>query len=84
MPTLISSPRPRRCARPSLLDARFCGDPWIEPSSEGTAALCLANYCLADIALMPFDLPSLNETFHRMRVRLPVRRARGRAAVGCG
>jgi hypothetical protein len=82
MPTLLTSRPPRRCARPSLLDSRFCGDPWIEPSSDGTAALCLANYCLADIALMPFDLPSLNETFHRLRVRLPARRARAAACRG--
>jgi hypothetical protein len=62
-----------RPSRPSLLDLRFTGDPWIEADGEGVAALCLANFRLAAIALLPLDLPSFNDAFHRLRGRLSAR-----------
>jgi hypothetical protein len=66
--------RPRRCSalpfrpvRPSLLDLRFTGDPWITDGCGGHAALCLDAYQLASISALPYDLPSLNRTLDQLR-----------------
>jgi hypothetical protein len=56
-----------RSYRPSLLDLRFTGDPWIEADDDGTAALCLDGYQLTRIRLVTLDLPSLNRVFHQLR-----------------
>jgi len=60
--------------RPSLIDPRFTGDPWIVAGQNGIFALCLGDYCLAGIQGVMFDLPSLNEVFGRLRNRRPRRR----------
>jgi len=65
-----------RSHRPSLLDLRFTGDPWIEADDDGTAALCLDGYQLTRIRLVTLDLPSLNRVFHQLR---QARRAAGRS-----
>lgn len=66
-----------RMVRPSLLDLRFTGDPWIVGGEEdGTFTLCLGDYCLAGIRGVTFDLPSFNHVFDRLRNRRARRRAR--------
>jgi len=64
-----------RMVRPSLIDPRFTGDPWIVDGQNGTFALCLGDYCLAGIQGVTFDLPSFNQVFDRLRNRRPRRRA---------
>jgi hypothetical protein len=56
-----------RSFRPSLLDPRFTGDPWIVAHEDGTAALCLDGYQLTRIRLVTLDLPSLNRAFSQLR-----------------
>jgi hypothetical protein len=58
---------PLRCVRPSLLDLRFTGDPWVVDHKDGTASVRLDNYWLARIQAMPFDLPSLNRLLLQLR-----------------
>jgi hypothetical protein len=58
---------PLRCVRPSLLDIRFTGDPWVVDHADGTASVRLDNYWLARIQTMPFDLPSLNQLLLQLR-----------------
>lgn len=60
-----------RTVRPSLLDLRFSGDPWIVDRGSGLFAICLGNYPLAWMDGLPFDLPSLNRQFHGLRHRRP-------------
>ena len=59
--------RPLRSVRPSLLDLRFTGDPWVVDQQDGTASLRLDDYRLARIQTSPFDLPSLNQTLLQLR-----------------
>jgi hypothetical protein len=65
-----------RSYRPSLLDPRFTGDPWIVAHDEDTAALCLDGYQLTRIRLVALDLPSLNRVFSQLRQG---RRSNGRS-----
>jgi hypothetical protein len=58
---------PLRCNRPSLLDLRFTGDPWVVDHKDGTASVRLDNYRLARIQTLPFDLPSLNQLLLQLR-----------------
>jgi hypothetical protein len=53
--------------RPSLLDLRFTGDPWIEDHQDGTASLCLDDYPLARIDVLCVDVPSFYQFLTRMR-----------------
>ena len=62
--------------RPSLLDLRFTGDPWVVDRNDGSFELCLGDYCLAGICGMTFDLPTFNQVLDRMRSRRPRRRSR--------
>jgi hypothetical protein len=55
--------------RPSLLDARFGGDPWIVDHEDGTASVRLGDYRLTRLSLGAFDLPALNRLWTRMRHR---------------
>jgi hypothetical protein len=57
-----------RSVRPSLLDLRFTGDPWLVDEQDGTYSLCLDDYCLASIAALGFDLPLLNRTLLALRL----------------
>jgi hypothetical protein len=61
--------------RPSLLDQRFAGDPWIVDRGEGSMAICLGNYPVAWLDELPFDLPALNQLFCSLR-RSQARRPR--------
>lgn len=71
--------RPRRAVlpfptvRPSVLDLRFTGDPWVVARADGGASLCLDGYQLTSLSALPFDLPSLNRTLCHLR-RPPARR----------
>jgi hypothetical protein len=56
-----------RASRPALVDLRFKGDPWVVGSSEGTAAVCLGDYALLQIAVSALDLPSLNRAWLNLR-----------------
>jgi hypothetical protein len=62
-----------RTVRPSLLDLRFCGDPWIEARRDGAVRLCLGDYALTGLSAAPLDLQALNSLFHGMRHRRPRR-----------
>ena len=64
-----------RMVRPSLIDPRFTGDPWIVDGQNGTFTLCLGDYCLAGIQGVTIDLPSFNQVFERLRHRRLRRRA---------
>jgi len=70
MPRATSSPKrglSLRSVRPSLLDLRFTGDPWVVEHEDGTASVRLDDYRLARIQTGPFDLPSLNQLLLQLR-----------------
>lgn len=58
---------PLRNLRPSLLDLRFTGDPWVVDHEDGTASVRLDNFRLARIQTLPFDLPSFNHLLLQLR-----------------
>jgi hypothetical protein len=60
-----------RSVRPSVLDLRFCGDPWIVAGEDGQFALCLGDYNLASIDSLELDLPALNALLDQVRHRRP-------------
>jgi hypothetical protein len=71
MPRTPPSPKPPvslRSVRPSLLDLRFTGDPWVVDHADGTASVRLDDYRLARIQTMPFDVPSLNQLLLQLRL----------------
>jgi hypothetical protein len=80
-PALAAPNRPKcrgrlwRSVRPSLLDLRFTGDPWVSEHADGEVALCLGDYRLVRLEVLPFDVPCLN------RALLRLREARARAAA---
>jgi hypothetical protein len=72
-PPLASARRPAprrvviRATRPALNDLRFTGDACVV--GEGpTAAVCLGDYRIGQLAVTPFDVPSLNNTFWQVRL----------------
>jgi hypothetical protein len=62
---------PFRTVRPSLLDHRFRGDPWIVAGPDGTFALCLGSYRLLMLDVVRLDLPALNHLLERVRAAAP-------------
>jgi hypothetical protein len=64
-----------RSVRPSILDLRFCGDPWIKAGRDGKFVICLGDYNLTSLDGLPIDLPGLNALLDRVRHRRPRRRA---------
>jgi len=70
-PSLSSHPLPYRvrAVRPSLLDQRFVGDPWVVDHGDGTASLRLDDYLLTTVCLCAFDLPALNRAWTDLRQR---------------
>jgi hypothetical protein len=56
-----------RANRPSLIDLRFKGDPWVE-QRDHKAAVCLGDYALGRVDASPFDLPSLNRALLALRL----------------
>jgi hypothetical protein len=57
-----------KAVRPSLIDLRFKGDPWVVDNQDGTAALCLGDYRVLRIDVSPFDVPGLNRTLAQLRL----------------
>ena len=57
--------RPAR--RPTVMDRRFRGDPWVEDRHDGTLSLYLGNYPLAALQALALDLPHLNQLLERLR-----------------
>jgi hypothetical protein len=55
-----------RASRPSLIDLRFKGDPWVVDHGA-IAAVCLGDYPMTHLAASPFDLPTLNRTLQQVR-----------------
>ncbi len=67
-PTRSAKPLlPLRSVRPSLLDLRFTGDPWVVDHEDGTASVLLDNYRLAHIQTLSLDLPFLNHLLLELR-----------------
>jgi hypothetical protein len=64
-----------RSVRPSVVDLRFSGDPWILAGKDGRFALYLGEYALVSISGSVIDLPALNGLLDRLRHRRPRRRA---------
>lgn len=61
--------------RPSLLDPRLRGDPWILPRADGNLSLCFDCWEMAAVGGSALDVPSLNGLLHRVRHRTPRRRS---------
>src|SRR3712207_2014073 len=81
MPNLSQVRRPPlRSVRPSLLDLRFTGDPWMADRRDGTASLCLDDYRLAQIGVLSLDVPSFYRSLLRMRQRQACRECLRRRA----
>jgi hypothetical protein len=56
-----------RACRPSLIDLRFKGDPWVV-ADECRAAVCLGDYSLGQVHICSLDVPSLNRTLLQVRL----------------
>jgi hypothetical protein len=67
-PTIPNKPRRVviRASRPSLIDLRFKGDPWVVGVGL-QAAVCLGDYPLGYVAASPLDVPSLNRALLQLR-----------------
>ncbi len=76
---LRRSGRPLRSVRPSLVDLRFTGDPWVVDHADGTGSLRLDNYPLVRVRALPFDFPFLNRTLLQLRLWQARRSPRGGA-----
>jgi hypothetical protein len=63
-----------RLTRPSLLDLRLAGDPWIIDRGQELLAMCFNNCQLASIGGLALDVPALNQLLDRLRHRQPRRR----------
>jgi hypothetical protein len=63
-----------RAVRPSLIDPRFTGDPWIVDHGDGTASVRLDDYPITALSLGAFDLPALNRVWTELRSHLTKRR----------
>ena len=73
-PPPLSSTRPIaprrvviRATRPALNDLRFTGDACVVGDGQ-LAAVCLGDYRMGHLAVTPFDMPSLNNTFWQIRL----------------
>ena len=56
-----------RACRPSLIDLRFKGDPWVV-GDERRAAVCLGDYSLGQVHICSLDVPSLNRALLQIRL----------------
>jgi hypothetical protein len=73
-----------RTSRPALTDLRFKGDVQVIAEEAGTAAVYLGNYSLVQMAVCPFDLPSLNRTLQTVRSGQARRQANAQRRTGRG
>ncbi len=67
LPLPSARPRTIRSCRPSLVDLRFKGDPWVV-ASDRQAAVCLGDYSLGNVGISPLDVPSLNRALWQVRL----------------
>lgn len=82
--SITGRPAPRRvtirATRPALVDLRFTGDACVIGDGD-VALVCLGDYRMSQLAVTPFDVPSLNNTFWQVRLgqarRNQARRRRG-------
>lgn len=63
-----------RPVRPSLLDLRLKGDPWILGHPNQTAGVYFDGSAVHSVAALALDVPALNAQLFAMRHRLPRRR----------
>jgi hypothetical protein len=56
----------RRAHRPTVMDQRFRGDPWLD-GQDGVLHLYLGNFRLAVLPGLDLDLPHLNQLLDRLR-----------------
>jgi hypothetical protein len=56
-----------RACRPSLIDLRFKGDPWVV-QREKHASVCLGDFPMGQVNVSPLDVPSLNRAFQQVRL----------------
>src|SRR5262245_66266311 len=56
-----------KACRPSLIDLRFKGDPWVV-QREKQASVLLGDFAMGQVNVSPLDIPSLNRFL--MQVRL--------------
>jgi hypothetical protein len=60
-----------RPARPSLLDFRLQGDPWILALGDHTAGVFFDSCQLLTLAALPLDVEGLNSQLQALRHRRP-------------
>jgi hypothetical protein len=60
-----------RPARPSLLDYRLRGDPWILAHGDLTAGVFFDSCPLLTLSALPLDAAALNSQLHDLRNRRP-------------
>ena len=63
--------RPIQFRRPSLLDPRLRGDPWLVTRGEGGLALYFGDKQLAALPGLALDAPALNQLLFGLRHRRP-------------
>src|SRR5262249_26345445 len=63
-----------RLTRPSFLDLRLQGDPWIVDRGAETLGLFFNSWELTSVRGMPVDVPGFNQLLDRLRHRRPRRR----------
>jgi len=66
-PAPISRRATVRACRPSLIDLRFKGDPWVVAKEQQQAAVCLGDFPMGQVAVSPLDVPSLNRALLQVR-----------------
>jgi len=66
-PTPISRRVTLRACRPSLIDLRFKGDPWVVAREQRQAAVCLGDFSMGQVSVSPLDVPSLNRFLLQVR-----------------
>ena len=60
--------------RPSLVDWRLRGDPWIGETPDALHTVFFGDYRLVNVAASPLDRHSLNQLFFQIRHRYPRKR----------
>ncbi len=61
----------KRVPRPSILDCRLRGDPWVARFSAGSFAVCFNDQAFGRFAGTPLDGFTFNQLLHQLRHRYP-------------
>jgi hypothetical protein len=56
-----------RACRPSFIDLRFKGDPWVVRKEQQAAVVCLGDFTMGQVTVSPLDVPSLNRALLQVR-----------------